>query len=155
MPLTTTYANEYLNFLLAKTAALTAPSAVYIGLCTNDPEEDNGVIQELSGGGYSRVMVSQKNQTYPNLIGNAAARAISNPGQINWTKATQNWARVNGFFLSASSVVGETAQVFFYGALQLDDDVKDAGGLLVEAGAVALFDPQAFKIEFPARDSVG
>ena len=155
MPLTTTYANNYLDFLLSKTASLQAPSAVYMGLCTNDPEEDNGVIQELSGGGYSRVLISQRGATYPNVIGSATSRAISNPGQINWTKATQNWPRVNGFFLSASSVVGETAQVFFYGALQLDDDVKDAGGLLVEAGAVALFDPQAFKIEVPARDSVG
>lgn len=152
MPFTTTYANNILNYALSKTAQLTAPSAVYIGLCTNDPEADNGAITELSGGGYARVLIAQKNETYPNVMGSANNRAISNSNQINWTKATLDWARINGFFLSSSATVGETSGIFFYGALELTEDQKAAGGLLVEAGAVALFDPQTFKIEFPATD---
>lgn len=153
MPFTTTYANNILNYALSKTAQLTAPSAVYIGLCTNDPEADNGAITELSGGGYSRVLIAQKNETYPNVMGSANNRAISNSYQINWTKATLDWARINGFFLSSSPSVGETSGIFFYGALELTEEQKAAGGLLVEAGAVALFDPQTFKIEFPATDA--
>lgn len=152
MPFTNTYANQILDYALAKTATLTAPSAVYIGLCTNDPEADGGAISELSGGGYHRVLISQRGETYPNVIGSAAARAISNPYQINWTKATLDWARINGFFLSASSVVGETTQIFFYGKIELSEEDEAAGGLLVEAGAVALFDPNAFKISFAETD---
>lgn len=152
MPFTNTYANQILDYTLSKTYQLTATERVYIGLCTNDPEADGGAIRELSGGGYSRVLISIRGETYPNVIGSASGRAITNPYQINWTKATLDWERINGFFLSTSGTVGETSGIFFYGALTLDEETKAAGGLLVEAGAVALFDPKSFKIEFPEKD---
>lgn len=152
MPFTNNYANNILNYAFAKTASLTAPSAVYIGLTTNDPEADGGTFNEISGGGYARVLISQKGESFPNVIGSASNRAITNPYQINWYKATADWPRVNGFILSSSPTVGETSNVFFYGALDLDAAIKAAGGLLVEAGAVALFDPNTLKIEFPAQD---
>lgn len=151
MPFTNTFANNILNWTFGK-YVLTTPQKVYIGLCSNNPEASNGTINELSGGGYSRVLVSQYNEDYPGLMDSANNRAIINGKQINWTKATLDWARVNGFFLSTSPTVGETASVFFYGALELTEEQKAAGGLLVEAGAVALFDPNTFKIEFPATD---
>lgn len=144
MPFTDSYANQILNYTLAKTATLNAPSAVYIGLCTNDPEASGGTINELSGGGYSRVMVSQKNETYPDVIGNASDRAITNPKQINWAKATLGWPEANGFFLSSSPTVGETASIFFYGKLEEP--------VICEAGSVALFDPYTLKISFPEND---
>lgn len=144
MPFTDNYANNILNYLFAKTSTLTAPSAVYIGLCKNDPVADNGAIQELSGNGYSRVMIAQKGETYPNVIGSASGRAITNTSQINWTKATGPWEEANGFFLSSAATVGETSNVFFYGTL--DEPVTCA------AGAVALFDPQTLRISFPAQD---
>ena len=152
MPFTTTYANSILNYTFSKVSQLTAPSAVYIGLCSNNPESDNGSITELSGGGYHRVMISQKGEMYPNLINLASDRAIVNQYQINWSKATTDWPRVKGLFLSSSPTVGETTSIFFYGALELTEEQELAGGLLVEAGAVALFDPQTFKISFPAKD---
>jgi len=145
MPFTTTYANNILNYALSKTAQLTAPSAVYIGLCSNDPEADNGAITELSGGGYSRVLISQKGQTYPDVMGSASGRMIQNTKQINWTKATGDWVDAKGFFLSSSGTVGETAGIFFYGALE--EPVP------CTAGAVALFDPYTLKISFPASDT--
>ena len=149
MPFSDSYANQILNYTLSKQASLTAPEFVYIGLCTNDPEADGGTFNELSGGGYARVMISRRGDTYPNQMASATGRAISNTYQINYTKATQNWLRVLGFGLFSTPTGGTP---FFYGALQLEDDVKAAGGLLVEAGAVALFDPQAFKISFPTED---
>lgn len=144
MPFTDTYANQILNYTLAKVVSLNAPSAVYIGLCTNDPEADGGTINELSGGGYSRVMVSQKDETYPDVIGTASARSITNPKQINWTKATLDWPEAHGFFLSSSPTVGETSSIFFYG--KLEEPVTCA------AGAVALFDPNTLRISFPTTD---
>ena len=152
MPFTTAYANQILNYTLAKVATLNAPSMVYIGLCTNDPEKSSGNVNEISGGGYHRVLIAQKGGTHPNYFSNAQSRAITNNYQINWTKATADWERVKGFFLSSSPTVGETSEIFFYGSLELDEETKAAGGLLVEAGSVALFDPNTFKIEFPATD---
>ena len=152
MPFTNTYANNILDFAFGK-KSLTTPSKVYIGLCSNNPEETGGTITELSGGGYSRILISQYNSEYPGLMNSADVRAIVNGKQINWTKATLDWARVNGFFLSSSATVGETSSIFFYGALELTNEQKAAGGLLVEAGAVALFDPHTLKIEFPATDT--
>lgn len=155
MPFTDTYANNVLNYLMAKTDSLTPPAAVYIGLCTNDPEASDGSITELSGGGYHRVMISQRDEVYPDVINRASGsdRMIQNVKQINWTKATANWERVNGFFLSSSPTVGETYGIFFYGALDLDEATKEEGGLLVEAGSVCLFDPYALRISFPEVDS--
>ena len=141
MPFSNNYANNILNYLFAKTASLSAPSAVYIGLCTNDPEADGGTFTELSGGGYSRVLISQRGATYPNVIGNASARAISNQYQINWTKATLDWAEAKGFGLFESATGGSP---FFYG--KLEEPVTCV------AGAVALFDPQTLRISFPTSD---
>ena len=149
MPFSTTYANNILDYLFSKTATLTAPAAVYIGLCTNDPEATSGTFNELSGGGYARVMISQKGATYPNMMGSASARAISNQYQINWTKATLDWARVKGFGLFSAATGGTP---FFYGKLELSEEDAAAGGLLCEAGAVMLFDPQTLRIRFPDTD---
>lgn len=153
MPFTTTFANHVLNYIMAKTMALTAPTEVYIGLCTNNPEETGGTVSELTGGAYHRVLISQKGEEYPDAIGKAKDRMINNTKQINWTKATANWKRVNGFFLSSSPTVGETSGIFFYGALDLDEATKEEGGLLVGAGSVCLFDPYALRISFPEVDS--
>ena len=166
MPFTSNYANLILNWAIGLgSASLSRPSEVYIGLTSNNPEEASGEIVELSGGGYSRVLCTKtvtlksgETLINPNKFRSASSasddtnRNVENEEQINWTKATENWERVNGFFLSTSGTVGETSGIFFYGALTLDEETKAAGGLLVEAGAVALFDPQTFKIEFPAKD---
>lgn len=142
MPFSDSYANQILNYTFAKAASLTAPSAVYIGLCTNDPEASGGTFTELSGNGYSRVLISQKGETYPDVIGSASDRMIQNTKQINWTKATGDWAEANGFGLFSAASGGTP---FFYG--KLDSPVNCV------AGAVALFDPNTLKISFPTTDT--
>lgn len=149
MPFSATYANAILNYTFSKTKELAAPEYVYIGLCTNDPEASGGTFNELSGGGYSRVLISIREETYPNVIGFASNRAITNQYQINWTKATLDWARVKGFGLFSSPTGGSP---FFYGKLELTAEQEAAGGMLCEAGAVMLFDPQTLKISFPTTD---
>lgn len=153
MPFSTTLAKNILNAIFAKNNAFSVPQEVYIGLCTNDPEADNGSITELSGSGYARVLISKFSQTYPETISPASGRTISNAYQINWTKATADWERVNGFFLSTSKTVGETSAIYFYGKLDLSEEDEAAGGLLVEEGMIALFDPYSFQISFPASDA--
>jgi len=141
MPFSNTYANEILNYTMGKIASLTAPTYVYIGLSTNDPEADNGTFNELSGNNYARVLISIKNETYPDVIGSASDRVIQNTKQINWNKSTGDWATAKGFGLF-SAVTGGTP--FFYG--KLDAEVT------VPTGAVALFDPNTLKISFPTTD---
>lgn len=149
MPFSTSYANDILNYTFAKTQSLSAPTAVYIGLSVNDPEADGGAFTELSGNGYARVLISQKNAAYPALIGSASSRAITNIAQINWNKATNDWVRVKGFGLFSASSGGSP---FFYGKLDLTEEEETAGGILCEAGAVMLFDPYTLKISFPTTD---
>lgn len=143
MPFSDSYANSILNCTFAKTAQLTAPSYVYIGLSSNDPEEDGGTFVELSGNGYSRVLISIKDEAYPNVISTASLRKVLNSKQINWTKATGDWVDAKGFGLFSSETGGTP---FFYGAL--------SEPVSVLAGSVALFDPGSFSISFPAEDVV-
>ena len=149
MPFSDSYANQILNWALGK-GSLTNMSQVWIGLCTNDPEANNGTFNELSGKGYARVLISQYNETYPNFISSATNRQIQNTYQINWTKATADWERVKGFGLFTSS--SGTAAPFFYGKLDLNAEDEANGGILCVAGAVMLFDPQTLKISFPKTD---
>lgn len=161
MPFSTTYANNILNYLFSKTSTLSAPSRVWIGLCTNDPEASKGSFSELSGNGYARVLLHETGATFPNLLSTAGTdytyggtqyegdRNITNLYQINWTKATADWSRVKGFGLFSAASGGTP---FFYGALELTDEEAEAGGILCEAGSVMLFDPLALKISFPATD---
>lgn len=141
MPFSTNYANNILSVIFGKMASLTAPSSVYIGLCSNDPEESNGSVTELSGNGYSRVLVSLKGEAFPNTFGSPSNRKIENTYQINWTKATGDWAEAKGFFLTDAQTGGN---IIFYGKL--------AEPVTVETGMVALFDPYAFRISFPDKD---
>lgn len=144
MPFSDSYANDILNYLFSKTTELTAPKQVYIGLCSNDPEADNGTFVELSGNGYSRVLISIKGNEYPTKIANAASRAIQNIEQINWTKATGDWIPAKGFGLFSAPTGGSP---FFYGRLEKP--------ITCEAGAVALFDPKSLKVSFPKTNDPG
>lgn len=144
MPFSDTYANNILNWMFGK-GAITVNShpSVYIGLCTNDPEADGGwdTTKELSGNGYTRVLISKYGESYPNVISSASGREITNPYQINWYKATADWPEANGFGLF-TTISGGTP--YFYG--KLDNPVT------CETGAVALFDPNTLKISFPTTD---
>ena len=141
MPFSTPYANQILSYTLSKTMTLTAPEFVYLGLCSNDPEADNGTFTELSGGNYSRVLIVQRNQSFPALIGSASNRKITNNGQITGNKATaQLTAKGFGLF---SAATGGTP--FFYGKL--------AQEVVIPVDAVPLFEAGAFGLEFLATDA--
>ena len=143
MPLSNKYANNYLNFLFSKVSTLAAPETVYLGLTTNDPVADKGVIQELSGDTYARKLVSIKGNTlYPGLISSAANRVIQNVEQIAWTKATkENWPKARGWILMDAPTGGD---LIFYGRLEQP--------ILCEVGAIAEIDPNSLKISFPMSD---
>lgn len=152
MPYSKDYANQILNVTLAKQAQLSAYTSVYIGLCTNDPEADDGTFNELSGGsGYGRVLISRKGDSYPAKIGTAADRAIASIDQINWNKATMDWPRVNGFGLFDRESGGTP---YYYGKLEMTEEEKAAGGILCSASAVMLIDPGTLRIAFTTTDAM-
>lgn len=178
MPFIDSYVNNVLNVAFTKSAGLYAKNTVYLALGNVPVDENNDPVFDTTGtalgfvelsattgeasNGYSRVMVARRissgsgnsyvnDSAFPH-IGSAADRGIQNDLQINWTKATIDWERVNAFAIASSSEVGETDSIYFVGGLDLTETDKAAGGLLVEAGAVALFDPATFRIEFPAED---
>lgn len=142
MPFSTTYANNILNWAMGRSSNLSGHSQVWIGLCSNDPEASSGTFTELSGKGYSRVLLTQLNETYPGLIDTASNRAITNGKQIGFTKATGGaWATVKGYGLFTSATGGTP---FFYAKLKNAVDTPE--------GAVFLFDPGELKIDFQTTD---
>ena len=149
MPFDTTTANSILAWAMGK-GILATKSKVYIGLSSNDPEADGGTFNELSGDTYERVLVSQYGEAYPPFIGNAADRSITNVKQINWTKATKQWPLINGFGYFDTPTGGTP---FYYGKLDLTEEQQAVGGVLVEPGAVFLFDPASMKISFRETDA--
>ena len=144
MPFNTTYANNILSVIFGKTASLPAPKKVYLALSSNDPEADGGSFTELSGGGYARVLISNLEESYPNLMGNASGRAISNTAQINWNKATAAWKDIKGWALYDAPSGGNQ---IYYGKI-----TNETGTVSVGAGAVALFDPGTLRITLSTTD---
>lgn len=143
MILSATYANQYLNFLLGKTASITAPTQVWAALSTNNPE--GGTFTEVSGNGYSRVLISLKGETYPAEIGTASDRNIKNVKQISFPKATGAYT-VLGIGLFSAETGGTP---FAYGALTNSDGTVNTSGVAVAEGAVPLFEASAFNIYMP------
>lgn len=145
MPFSVTQANAILDFMFSKTnTALTHPQYIYMGLCKNDPEADNGTFTELSGDTYARVLISQKGETYPDFIGSAANRSIKNVKQINFNRSTVAWDTIHGFGLFTAATGGSP---FYYAK------VDNPEGVVVPENAVALFDPETLVISFATTDA--
>lgn len=138
MILSESYANNYLNFLLGNTETLTAPSKVWVGLSSTDPEAEDGSFTELTGGNYSRVLIRIKGESYPDKLGTASDRKLANVRQINWDKATADWPNSLGIGLFSAETGGTP---FAYGKLTQP--------LVIPAGAVALLDPGMMKLYIP------
>lgn len=144
MPFSVTQANAILNFMFSKTSSdLKVPTYIYMGLSKNDPEADNGTFTELSGDTYARVLISQKGETYPDVMGTAADRSIKNIKQINFNRSTVAWDTIHGFGLFSAATGGTP---FYYAK------VDSAEGVAVPPNAVALFDPETLSISFASTD---
>ena len=163
MPFRTTFVNDILNVALGMKYKMdeNTPNSsgiiqVWLGLCSNDPEEDKGDFAELSGYGYERVLVNQFNtgikngekvedpkvEAYPGLIGTASERAIKNTRQIAFTKATGgDWVEAQGYGLFYQKSGGTP---FYYTKLKEPVTTPE--------GAVFLFDPGDMKIDFQTTD---
>lgn len=147
MAFSTTYANGILNYLFGKTSSLTAPSTVYVGLCTNAPETDNGTFTEVTNEWYERKLIVQRGTGnasatfYTEEMSSASNRAITNAKQIAFNKALDE-VTVKGFGLFNSATGGTP---FYYGDFEAP--------ITVASGAVLLFSPEQLKVIFDTKDS--
>lgn len=143
MPFSTDYANDILELAFGFSLSIKNHNKVFLGLCSNDPEADNGAFTELSGNGYGRVLLHQFGEQYPALMSEPADRLTSNVKQIGFTKATEAWDTVSGYGLFDTETGGTP---FFYARLNSPVETP--------AGAVFLFDPGAFSIGISNVDEV-
>lgn len=142
MPFSNIDANNILGWAFGKNT-LANKSKVYIGLSSNDPESDNGTFTELSGGGYTRVLLSVYNNQYPDYIGAASNREIKNTKQIAFPKATADWTTAKGFGLFTAET-GSTP--YFYGKL--------TNPVACASGVICIFDPETLAVKLSDVDEI-
>lgn len=152
MPFTTEYSNDILNMLFGKKSATVMQlyDRIYLALSSNDPTTSNGAFSELGGNGYERVLISNRAETYPNLIGEASERKIKNEVEIHFKQSTDSWPTAHGIGLygvNVNSKGEELTPVFlWYGSLASNPLVVD------KAGMVPLLSEEALTIAMAESD---
>lgn len=139
MRLSDAYANAYLNYLLGKTTKLEAPTQVWAGLSTNDPEASGGTFTEVSGNGYGRILLSISNQSFPADISSASGREIKNVKQLVFPKATGAYT-VKGIGLFSAETGGTPFATGVLGTKESPITVN------VTAGALPMFEISGFEL---------
>ena len=164
MPFSNNISQHILKLMFTKDYSFPTVNEVWMALSTNNPETATppGTFQEMMGDTYKRVLLIKNGDSYPDYLNDPEVREVSNKNQINWTKAQTDWPRLQGFALFTRDrtkqetdpmISADNVAMLYYGALELSDEDKAAGGLEVKAGAVALFDPEAFKIQVSTSDT--
>jgi len=101
----TNYAENKVAEHLLRNVAYTSPTAVYVGLYTSDPgEDDSGV--EATGGSYAREAVT---------FGAAVNGVCANSGIVTFTTATAAWGTITHFQILDAVRSGNP---LFHGALE-------------------------------------
>lgn len=145
MPFTTAICNDILSLYFGDKTSLSSGSTdLYLALCTNDPEADNGSFNELSGNNYERVWLATKNANarWPVYMADPVGRSVQNQEEIHFNKATPAaWSTANGFGIFNDEAGGT---LLYYA--KLDDPISCA------ANDVVVFDPGDLKIAFATED---
>ena len=142
MRLSNDYANQYLDFLLGKATAPSAPAQVWAGLSTNAPETDGGTFNEVTGNGYGRTLFTVRGTAVIDYINSASGRKIDNGKQITWPKATGAYS-VRGIGLFASETGGTPFAVGDLGTPGNPITVQ------VASGAIPMFEKNGFNVTVP------
>lgn len=134
------YANKILNAMFGISDTVSLPSAIYIGLCTNEPNASTGAVSgEPTATGYARKAVGGSSKT--KLFGSADGGKIANNAEVQFSTVRAAAGVMNYFFLSESvdgvafawgtlsgeittTGIGEnTVPTFFAGELEFSIDV--------------------------------
>ena len=118
--------NEILDHLRGNT--YTAPSALYLGLYTSDPQDDDsGTEIPLDETGYSRQAI----EFLAPVTG-----FIDNTGQVQFTASGGGWGTIT--HAAVFDGTGAAANMLWHEALSASKTVNDTDTLTFASGAVTL-----------------
>jgi hypothetical protein len=119
--------NKVLDLLLGN-VSYTVPSTVYIALYTSAPTDAGGGT-EVSGGGYSRVAVTNNTTNFPSASGGSK----SNGTTITFPTATADWGTVVAVGIFDASTSGN---LLFWANLTTSKTIQNGDTAQFAAGSL-------------------
>lgn len=124
--------NKLVDFLF-RGVSFTAPSTLYIALCTATPTDTStgSTISEISGGNYSRQSLTSNTSNWSTTNGDNAATSSGTNGttlnstQINWTSVTWSGTVTSVAVCDAAS----GGNMLFYAALSSSRTIASGDSL--------------------------
>lgn len=117
--------NKLLDHALA-TTAYTAPAAVYVGLHTGSPLDDNSGANEVSGGSYARQSAS---------FAAASAGSAATNATITFPAATANWGTISHISIYDASTAGN---LLFHGAVTTSKTIESGDTFQISSGNLTI-----------------
>ena len=117
--------NKVLDHTLA-TAAYTAPGAVYVGLHTGSPGDDNSGANEVSGGSYARQAA-----TFAAASGGSASTSAT----ITFPAATANWGTISHIGIYDAS---STGNLLYHGAVTTSKTIETGDTFQISSGNLTI-----------------
>ena len=117
--------NKLLDHALA-TTPFTAPAAVYVGLHTGSPLDDNSGANEISGGSYVR-----KAAVFADAVAGSAATNVT----ITFDAATANWGTITHISLYDASTAGN---LLFHGAVTTSKTIETGDTFQISSGNLTI-----------------
>ena len=120
------YLEEKLLDHVFRQISYTGPSAIYVGLFTDDPGDDNSG-NELYGDGYERTQVK--------FEPGATVGTIANSADVVFPPATANWPTVTHVALFDNKITGNQ---LVHAQLTNPVDIAANDSLLISAGSLTI-----------------
>ena len=114
----------YLDFMF-QGATFTPPTDYYVGLFTENPTP-LGTGDEVSGGGYTRVLVS---------FDIASDMSSASLGDVNFPVATGDWGEITHVGIFNAS---ESGELYFFGALENPRSIYTGDEIRFDAGEIVV-----------------
>ena len=131
MPITKSTANAVVNHLVGRSQNVSIASTVYLALSTSTPTADGTNVTEPSGNGYVRKLLGNYNQSYTQLMSQAANGKSENSAEIHFNKATGSWGTITHVCLYSAATGGT---LLAYGALTESVAVTEGDVFVIDAG---------------------
>ena len=111
-------------------ADYTPPATVYLALFTAAPS-DSGGGTEVSGGGYTRVAVTNNSTNWPAASGGSKSNGVD----MTFPQATADWGTVVAFAIFDASTAGN---MLYWGDLTTSKTINDGDTAKFAAGDITI-----------------
>lgn len=134
--------NKLVDYIF-RAGTFTAPSSIYVALCTAaTTDADTGsTITEVSGGSYARTALNPSGSNWANTQASGTGASTgtggvtSNSSTITFPTATGSWGTITHIALVDASSAGN---VLFHGALTASKTVGSGDVLSFNAGSLSI-----------------